>query len=175
MIRSKEDYIHYLKEDLKAHGYRDWKFRHRITNPMLFCQRKLRRIEYLKNCKKGFFAKLIYFYRLYDYKKYCIRLGFSISENCFGPGLRLAHYGSVSVNSGVRVGANCVIHTDVNIGVHKDGIPIIGNNVYIGPGAKVFGRIVIGDNVKIGANSVVTKDVPSNTTVVGIPARVISG
>ena len=56
----------------------------------------------------------------------------------------------------------------------RAGIPTVGDNVYIGPGAKMFGKIVIGNNVAIGANAVVTRDVPENAVVVGIPARVIS-
>lgn len=48
--------------------------------------------------------------------------------------------------------------------------PTIGNNVFIGSGAKILGNIKIGDNVKIGANAVVLKNVPSNSTVVGVPA-----
>ncbi|GAA3319001.1 hypothetical protein GCM10020331_024100 [Ectobacillus funiculus] len=58
--------------------------------------------------------------------------------------------------------------------MHKGAVPKIGNNVYIGPGAKIFGGITIGNNVSIGANSVVTKDVPDNVTVVGIPAKIIA-
>ena len=50
---------------------------------------------------------------------------------------------------------------------------MIGDNVYIGVGAKVLGNIRIGNNVKIGANAVVIKDVPDNATVVGVPARVV--
>ena len=51
--------------------------------------------------------------------------------------------------------------------------PSISDNVVIGAGAKVLGPILIGKNSKIGANSVVAKNVPKNTTVIGIPARVI--
>ncbi|MFA5867317.1 MAG: serine O-acetyltransferase [Actinomycetota bacterium] len=51
--------------------------------------------------------------------------------------------------------------------------PTIGNNVVIGAGAKVLGDVHIGDNVRVGANSVVVKDVPADTTVVGVPARAV--
>jgi serine O-acetyltransferase len=50
--------------------------------------------------------------------------------------------------------------------------PVIGNNVDIGAGAKLLGRITIGDNVLIGANAVVIRDVPSNSIAVGVPATV---
>jgi serine O-acetyltransferase len=53
-------------------------------------------------------------------------------------------------------------------------VPVIGDNVYIGPGAKIIGRVNMGSGVAIGANAVVTKDVPDNAVVVGVPAKVIS-
>ena len=59
------------------------------------------------------------------------------------------------------------------IGIHNNGVPMIGNNVYIGPGAKLFGPITIGDNVTIGANAVVNRDIPSNCVVAGVPAKII--
>ena len=54
------------------------------------------------------------------------------------------------------------------------GFPELGDNVYIGPGAKVIGNVKIGNNVAIGANAVVTKSFPDDSVVVGIPARLIS-
>jgi serine O-acetyltransferase len=54
------------------------------------------------------------------------------------------------------------------------GYPTLGDNVYIGPGAKKVGAVRIGNNVAIGANCVVTKNIPGNSVVVGIPGRIIS-
>ncbi|MHB8076061.1 serine O-acetyltransferase [Desulfosporosinus fructosivorans] len=102
------------------------------------------------------------------------KLGFTIPQHVFGPGLSIAHWGSIVVHPDARVGNNCRIHSAVNIGVFNGKSPTIGNNVYIAPGAKLFGGITIGDNVTIGANAVVNKDVPSNVTVGGIPAKIIS-
>lgn len=65
------------------------------------------------------------------------------------------------------------MHSGVNIGATDDGAPIIGDNVYIGPGAKIFGDITIGDNVKVGANSVVNQSFPSNVVIAGIPAKIV--
>lgn len=53
------------------------------------------------------------------------------------------------------------------------GVPKIGNNVYIGAGAKIIGKVIIGDNVRIGANAVVTTDIPNNATVVLEKPRII--
>jgi len=74
-----------------------------------------------------------------------------------------------------KIGENCWLNPGVTLG-YKDesgGMPVLGNNVYIGAGAKILGHITIGDNVVVGANAVVTRNVPSNCTVAGIPARII--
>jgi serine O-acetyltransferase len=96
----------------------------------------------------------------------------------FKSGFTLMHPIGVVINSCVRGGHNVVIESCVTIGASKNGIPvespILGNNVFIGSGAKVLGGIVIGNNVKIGANAVVITDIPDNSTAVGIPAKIIS-
>ena len=61
----------------------------------------------------------------------------------------------------------------VNRGAKK-GSPVIGDNVYVGAGAKVIGKVLIGNNVAIGANCVVIQDVPDQAVVVGIPGKVVS-
>ena len=75
-------------------------------------------------------------------------------------------------------GQNCNLSLQVTIGVSRRGaragVPRIGDNVYIGPGAKLFGAIGVGDNAAIGAICVVTKDVPPSGVVVGLPGKVIS-
>jgi len=114
------------------------------------------------------------FYRHYSYK-----YGISISSRTqIGDGFYIGHYGCIIVSYKAIIGKNCNISQGVTIGVSnrgsRAGCPVIGDNVYIGPGAKIFGAIIIGDNVAIGANAVVTRDVPSNSVVVGAPAKVIS-
>jgi serine O-acetyltransferase len=73
---------------------------------------------------------------------------------------------------------NCNVSRDVMMGDtnrgKRKGTPIIGDNVFIGPGTKIFGAVRIGNNVAIGSNSVVCHDVPDDAVVVGAPARVIS-
>jgi len=118
------------------------------------------------------------------FRRHSIRLGFSIPPNTFGPGLAIVHYGPIVVNGNARIGSNCRIHVCVNIGgggglVDADtalGLaPVIGNEVYIGPGAKIFGPVRIADRCAIGANSVVNTsfDEPG-CSIAGVPARVIS-
>lgn len=105
-----------------------------------------------------------------------MKLGFSIPHNVFGPGLSIAHYGTIVVSSGARIGANCRIHAGVNIGANageKDAA-YIGDNVYIGPGAKIIGNVKIGSDSVIGANAAVVSDVACGITVGGVPAKKIS-
>ncbi len=91
-----------------------------------------------------------------------------------GPGLYLPH-GNVVVDGIVRIGRQCVIAPWVTIGVNGSVAgPTIGDNVFIGTGAKVLGGIHVGNAVRIGANAVVLDDVPDGATVVGIPARVVA-
>lgn len=94
-----------------------------------------------------------------------------------GKGLRISHFGALVINYDAIIGENCYVSHNVTIGKvshgHKQGSPIIGNRVWMGPGAVIIGRINIGDNVLIAANSFVTEDVPSNSIVIGNPARII--
>ena len=106
-----------------------------------------------------------------------VHLGFSIPINVFGPGLCIAHRGTIIINKNVRVGENCRIHACTNIGSNRNeaSAPQIGNNVYIGPGAKIFGNILIADNIAIGANSVVNNSFyEKGISIAGIPAKKIS-
>jgi serine O-acetyltransferase len=107
-----------------------------------------------------------------------IMTGIQISVNSdIAPGFYIGHFSCVIVTA-KKIGKNCSIGQGVTIGSKgagkSDGWPTLGNNVYIGAGAKVIGHINIGDNVVIGANAVVTKDVPDNCTAVGIPAKIMA-
>lgn len=80
----------------------------------------------------------------------------------------------IIVGYNVKIGEACMICQHVTI-MHGGKSPtILGNNCFIGAGAVILSGVVIGDNVRIGANAVVTSDVPSNCTVVGVPARVVN-
>ena len=89
-----------------------------------------------------------------------------------GPGLYIFH-GFSTIIMAESIGSNCVIFQQITIGTHKGNKPVIGDNVAILTGAKVFGKVTIGNNSIVGANAVVTKDVPENCTVVGVPAYII--
>lgn len=94
-----------------------------------------------------------------------------------GPGMLLMHRHGVMIGP-VSIGKNCVIHQNVTIGQRvaggDQGVPQIGDNVWIGPGAVITGAIEIGSGVTISAGSVLSKSVPNQCLVAGNPARVIA-
>jgi serine O-acetyltransferase len=111
--------------------------------------------------------------------RYSVRYGISISADTpVGAGLYIGHFGGIHVNHGAVIGNNCNIQQDVTLGKAnrgaRAGSPVIGNDVFIGAGAKVIGHILVGDGAAIGANAVVTKDVPPGAAVAGVPARMVS-
>lgn len=107
------------------------------------------------------------------------KYGIQISRHAqIGKGFYIGHYGTIVVSSKAVIGNNVNISHGVTIGVanrgNHAGVPIIGDYVYIGPGAKIIGNIHIGNHAAIGANAVVTKDVPENACVGGVPAKIIN-
>lgn len=181
MIQSKSDYKHYLKADAIALGIGDmtqkkWIKQVIAPNYIWKFQKRLRKVEYYKNCKRGILGKICYSFYKIKLRNISIKLGFSIPENVFGPGLAIVHYGTIVVNSNVRVGANCRIHACTNIGASggKPQAPQIGDNVYIGPGAKIYGDIKLSDNIAIGANATVHKSFDeSGIMIAGNPGKKI--
>jgi len=181
MITSKQEYIHYLNSDKIALGIKNATIKQKIRlflfpNYIWNFQKILRKSEYYKNCRRDFIGKLIYVYFRRRLDKYSLKLGFSIPENVFGPGLAIVHYGSIVVNGAAKVGKNCRIHASTNIGASGGSkkAPIIGDNVYIGPGAIIFGEITIGNNNAISANATVNKTIEEeNKMIAGTPAKVI--
>ena len=123
-------------------------------------------------------------YSLYPFARYVLyrlryKYGISIPyDTTIGSGFYIGHFGGIVVNNKSIIGKNCNISHGVTLGQanrgRNKGAPTLGDNIYIGPGAKIIGAVTIGNNVAIGANCVVTKSVPDNSVVVGIPAKVIS-
>ena len=173
-IESKRDLKDFLDADRKSLGVEN-RYNWLMLNEIVTYQVRLRRLEFAINCDKNLIRVAV---RKYLFRRISIKLGISISPNTFGPGLAIAHRGTIVVNGGARIGANCRIHVGVNIGTEagkSDAAPTVGNNCYIGPGAKIFGPIEIGANSVIGANAVVNKSFAEGSqTIAGIPAKVIS-
>jgi serine O-acetyltransferase len=112
-------------------------------------------------------------------RHYTFRFGIDISRYArIGSGLYIAHFGGIFVSGDAVIGDNCSLTHGVTLGQQnrgeRAGCPVIGNNVYIGPGAKIIGRVNIGNYALVGPNSVVVNDVAPHTVVGGIPARPIS-
>lgn len=91
-----------------------------------------------------------------------------------GDDLHLVHAEApISIHPDVVIGDRVGIMHNVTIGaaVEVDGVPIIGNDVFIGTGAVILGPVVVGNGARIAANSLVIADVPSDCTAIGVPAR----
>lgn len=137
------------------------------------------------------FKALIY-YKIshYFYERKHLILARYISEKAkrktgieIHPGATIGKRLFIDHGTGVVIGETAIVGNDVTLfhGVTLGGTgkekgkrhPTIGNNVFIGSGAKILGNIIIGNNVKIGANAVILKDVPSNVTIVGVPGKIV--
>jgi serine O-acetyltransferase len=95
-----------------------------------------------------------------------------------GPGFIIGHFGGITLSGAAVIGANFNLCQCTTIGLAgtgaREGAPVIGNDVYVAPGARVFGKIFIGNNVKIGANTVVYRDIPDNAVVGCAGFRILS-
>lgn len=177
MIKSRQDLERYLKQDQIALWKKNQKKPSPFGDEVWRFQILMRKTEYWVNTAKTPLQKLVaQWYRL-RYHRYCVKMGFHVPLNIFEEGLAIAHYGALVVNTKAKVGKNCRIHAMVVIGATngEPAAPQIGDNVYIGAGAKIVGDIRIADNVAIGANAVVVKSIDEpGTTWGGVPARKIS-
>ena len=103
-------------------------------------------------------------------RKYNIEIS---TKAVIGNNLRIEHMPGIVIGDGVVIGNNLHLYQNVTIGQKNGNYPVIGDNVTIYPGAKVFGDIIIGNNAVIGANAVVQMDVPEYGVVAGVPARLL--
>ncbi len=176
-INSKDELVEYLTQDAKA-SYRTCIKTKFLGDEIWKFQVNLRKLEYYTSKTND---SLLYVFpkAFYSFKRHIqgVKLGFSIPINVFDKGLSIAHYGQISVNTQAKVGVNCRIHEGVTIGATSGSkkAPIIGDNVFIGTGAKIIGDITIANDVCIGANAVVVKSITEpGTTWAGVPAKKIS-
>ena len=179
MITTKKDLKYYLEQDAIALHRSNKKRPNLFGDEIWKFQIVLRKTEYYTNAYRSSKKQYIFHFVWYKFllHRYSIKLGFSIPTNVFGPGLSIAHYGTIVVNSAAKVGKNCRIHEGANIGATNgnSAAPQIGNNVFIGTGAKIIGNITIADDVAIGANAVVVKSITEKgCTYGGVPAKKIS-
>lgn len=181
MIQSYRDYKECVSADMRSQN-KCFTIKSFLFDPLLRFTYLLRFNEYLFNTKKPIVIRLFW---LLWFKRLSLKLGFSVPMNVFDAGVAFVHYGLLIINPRSKIGKNCRIHAGVNIGGNagliakfdseKQYAPELGDNCYIGPGAKLYGSIVIGSNSVIGANSVVNKSFhEGEQTIAGIPAKCIS-
>lgn len=182
MINSRSLLKLYLEEDKRAlsiaqfsfWGYiKQFFFPHEIWR----FQKRLRYLEYFSNTKghNPFKWGAEVLYKIL-YRRQSLKLGFTIPINVCDYGLSIAHYGTIVISANAHIGKYCHIHAGVNIGASAGNpeAPTIGDNVYIGPGAIVFGNIEIADNCTIGANATVNKSFDKEHSVIaGSPAKIV--
>lgn len=140
----------------------------KLVNPNLLFLYVFRKCQQNPKNLSGKFWRLLL-------RRYQILYGYQIyPETQIGPGLYLGHWGTLVINPKTVIGANCNIAQGVTIGQQnrgkRQGAPVIGNQVWIGPNAVIVGNISIGSNVLIAPNAYVNADVPDNSVVVGNPA-----
>jgi serine O-acetyltransferase len=139
--------------------------------------------------KLGFYSTFFYrvshwfFLKRLNFLAKCLQFishlitGAEISNKAvIGPGLIILHPTAVHIGPKIKIGANanicecCAIINNIEYG---EGEPVIGDFLWAGSGSKILGPITLGDHVWVGPNSVVLKDVGSNMTALGIPARIM--
>lgn len=181
MIKSKADLKLYMQEDMcffsqfsKKERVAFFLTRDPLSQIVMYIK-WLRKEEYYANCRKDLIGKFMMLWYFRRKNTLGNRIGFKIPKNTFEEGLTIYHHGSVIINENAKVGKNAVLHGDNCIG--NDGssggkVPVIGDNLDLGIGAKVIGDVTLGNHVSVGANAVVTHSfAKDNVILVGLPAR----
>lgn len=143
----------------------------KCINPNLHYVYILRKCQkYAKKSFLGFFWRMVL-------RHHQIKYGFQIyPETQIGEGFYLGHWGSLVINPNAKIGKNCNIQQGVTIAQanrgKNEGVPEIGDEVWIGPNAVIVGKIKIGSNVLIAPNAYVNFDVPPHSVVIGNPAQI---
>lgn len=117
--------------------------------------------------KKPLLLLMNILYKIFVFYPLNIEIPFSCN---IGPGLRIVHQHGIVINGGTTIGNDCTIYHQVTIGENelsdKKGSPKIGNDVFIGAGAKIIGDLEIGNNCRVGANAVVIHNMPDNSVAI---------
>lgn len=164
MYPSKKDYLLGWAKDENVTKIMHWQRIARITDYH----------DYLYHTTGSKWHLFMYLWYIRKRNKLGNRIGFEISTELIGKGLKIYHFNNV-INSGAVIGENLHLHgcnVIGNAGASDLRCPVIGNNVMMGAGAKVIGNVTIADNIKIGAGAVVVSSfTESGITIGGVPAR----
>ena len=185
--------FHQLREHWRIDLYRhtgETSWRHLLTHVLFYDGGErfsdgvkymfyFRLCRYLKTQRPRILFWPLYRLAMRLFTRYKYKFGCSIPcTTSIGFGFYIGHIRDIVINERAIIGDNCNISQGVTIGQanrgRRKGTPVVGRNVYIGPGAKIVGAVRVGNDVAIGANCVVTDDVPDHGVVVGVPGRVIS-
>lgn len=175
-IKNKDELLFFISEDAKANNmncsylkyllglYYGLEFAHAFRY-----LKAMRHFEYHLN-NKGIFHRVLTLYYKVKTSRLGMKYNLHITPNVCGYGLRIYHlFGGGHILNVEKVGNYCSFNAGVVLGNNGSDLkPVLGNNVILAPGAKIFGNVKIGDNVFVAANSIVTKDIPNNSVVVGV-------
>ena len=188
MIKSRDDMRRYIQEDQKRQPIK-YPLMAALTYSESYLVRKyltiLRHYEYYLNKTRclneknipssiwgGVFYLMLVIYFL-RWRRQCIKTGIQVYPNTCGPGLAITHHSYVHIDNLTTIGKNCSVLPMCLFGKNKAGRIIVGDNVTFGCGVTVLAPVTIGNNVYIGAGAVVNKDIPDNSIVAGVPAKII--
>jgi serine O-acetyltransferase len=144
-----------------------------------FCAVAVHRLGNWLYTKKPFFLvaiplKILFFFA-YMFSEVVMEMSLD-PQASIGGGLYIAHIGGIHINPQAIIGSNCNLTHHTTIGASamgRPGSPVLGDNVYVGTGATLAGKIKIGNGAKIAANTLVITNVPEGATVMGVPGRII--
>jgi len=167
-------YLKYIKEEIKIIRERDPAIH---SNMEVFLYPSFKVMMHYRLAHK-LYKNGHYFWARWVSQRGVRKTGIEIHPGAqIGKGLFIDHGNGVIIGETAILGDNVTLYQGVTLGgtgkEQGKRHPTIGNNVMISAGAKVLGSFTVGDNVKIGAGSVVLEEVPPNSTVVGVPGRVV--
>lgn len=167
-------FIKFIKEEMQVIKERDPAMH---SNMEVFLYPSFKAIIYYRIAHK-LYVKKHYFLARWVSQKGAHKTGIEIHPGAqIGKGLFIDHGHGVIIGETAIIGDNVTLYQGVTLGgtgkEHGKRHPTLGNNVMVSAGAKVLGSFTIGENSKIGAGSVVLEEVPPNSTVVGVPGRVV--
>lgn len=172
-MQDRERFLMTVSADLVALGLPDrYRYRYRWTHRIAYYQRLLRLAEFRKG-SSGLFSRFLYLWSRFRLELVGERMGFDIPLGVFGPGLSIAHRGTIVVNGNAQIGSGCRIHPGVTIGDVGGGAPIIEDDVFLGPNCGVFGQVVVGTGSMLGPHTLVRDSVPPASIVVANQGTVL--
>lgn len=160
----------YFREDLRRYGDRPW-FREQSVWALA-----VHRFGRWAARRPGLVGRLAGYVYWLLYRVVETLTGISIPRTVsLGPGCRIWHFGGIVVHGQATIGANCTLRHGLTVGMRVENgpVPVIEDDVDIGPYAQILGGVRIGRGAQIGVMAVVLQDVPPGATAVGNPARIL--